>query len=187
MKISKKLTFVVFVLVTLVIYHIYLLKINNHQKPLNHVKLAIIQMSDQQKNEKVAQSILNKQEYSLKHNYPLFIEQPEDSKRHPKWLKLKSVLKVFTKTNLNDWVWMLDTDTIITNLNIKLDQLINIANDLNYHMIMSFDCQNINTGSVLFRNSNISINFIHQVWETYGICYRIIKIFFFLILKNLHY
>jgi hypothetical protein len=64
---------------------------------------------------------------------------------------------------------MLDTDTIITNLNIKLDQLINIANDLNYHMIMSFDCQNINTGSVLFRNSNISINFIHQVWETYGI------------------
>jgi hypothetical protein len=65
MKISKKLTFVVFVLVTLVIYHIYLLKINNHQKPLNHVKLAIIQMSDQQKNEKVAQSILNKQEYSL--------------------------------------------------------------------------------------------------------------------------
>jgi mannan polymerase II complex MNN10 subunit len=170
MKISKKLTFVVFVLVIL-IYNIYLLKINNHLKPLNGVKLAIIQMSNQQKNEKVAQSIVNKQEYSLKHNYALFIEQPEDSKRHPKWLKLKSVLKVFTKTNLNDWVWMLDTDTIITNLNIKLDQLVTIANNLNYHMIMSFDCQNINTGSVLFRNSNISINFINQVWETYGIYY----------------
>ena len=62
-----------------------------------------------------------------------------------KWYKLQSVLKAFNDQK-NEWVWMLDCDTIITNLDIKIDQLTSLASHNGFHIILTYDCADLNTG-----------------------------------------
>jgi hypothetical protein len=136
----------------------------------NH-NLTIILLTNKKPNMKEyevhAESIRHKEIYAKKHNYNLFVDAP-GPERHPVWYKCISILKAFNKSQPNDWVWMIDADTIVTNMNIQLKRLTQYANKHNYHMIINKSCGAINAGSILFRNSQLSIKFINHVWNSLG-------------------
>jgi len=141
---------------------------NSTSKPsLIYNNIVIIQLTNDKRNKVYAESIRNKQIYSSMHNYTLFVDEP-GKERHAVWYKCISVLKAFNQTKADDWVWMLDSDTIITNMNIELHRLISYANQKNFHIIISKDCNNINAGSILYRNSQLSVNFVQDVWNSLG-------------------
>jgi len=60
------------------------------------------------------------------------------------------------------WIWMLDLDTLIMNFNITLESIA----DKSYDMIISEDCQGLNSGSVLFRNTQWTLEFLESVYQT---------------------
>jgi hypothetical protein len=164
-----------FVIVYLTIYFsISPFKIKNvNEKNLPRIKisknektLAIVQVSNNRNSHISNRFINNKENYTKFHNYGYFVENPEDPSRLPTWNKLKATLKAFQ--NDYKWVWQLDIDTIIMNHNIEVHVLANYAEINNYHVIFNKDCNGINAGSIFFRNSNFTINFINTLWNMYG-------------------
>ena len=133
--------------------------------------IALIQMISQERNKVYDESIKNKQKYALKQNYTFFFYKTHsETGRHPVWSKCLAILKTFKMTRLNDWSWMLDADTIITNFNIKLNHLTYHANRLGYHMIVTRDCNDLNAGSILFRNSQVNIFLVVKLIK---ICFKV--------------
>lgn len=61
-----------------------------------------------------------------------------------------------------DWVWWLDVDTLITNTEIKLTDIIdealaNVTNPQEIDWLINHDCNGLNTGSYLVRGHERSI------------------------------
>lgn len=48
-----------------------------------------------------------------------------------------------------DWFWWTGCDTLITNMTIKLDDVV----DNDYHVMIAADCNGLNSDSLFFRNS----------------------------------
>lgn len=109
-------------------------------------------------------SIEDKVSYSLKHKYGLLIDNNR-VKRPTSWSKIESIIDLFKKGY--KWVWSIDRDTIIANPNIKVDKLLRLLGT-KYSFVISHDCNTINAGSFFIRNSNWSINFLHQLSNSYG-------------------
>lgn len=63
------------------------------------------------------------------------------------------------ESNKYDWIHASGCDTMITNFNIKLEELV----DNNVDFIIATDCNNINNDSFLVRASPISINWLKYV------------------------
>ncbi|GAB4815417.1 hypothetical protein N2152v2_002463 [Parachlorella kessleri] len=91
-------------------------------------------------------SELNKQRYAQLHGYQLHILPPADSSRHPAWSKIPAALSLLP---LYDWLWLVDADTLVMTPAVPLAAFI----DDHYDMVLTRDCNNINTGSWLIRNS----------------------------------
>lgn len=128
--------------------------------------LAIVQTNNQKNDEIVNQFIENKRAYSHLLGYGFIVDDPLDKFREPAWNKILSSLKAFD--NGYEWVWLLDVDTIITNFDIKLDSLLNLASLKNYDILITKDCNGINAGSFLVRNSNFTKSFLKTLWDSYG-------------------
>ncbi len=133
----------------------------------NEKSLAIVQVSTNTRDQINSKFIRNKINYTKLHNYGYFIENLKiDLKRSPSWYKLKATLNAFKSKYT--WIWYLDMDTIITNHNIEVDLLTYYAEINGYHVILNKDCNGINAGSILFRKSKFSINFLNTLWNMYG-------------------
>ena len=83
-----------------------------------------------------------------------------DHARHPVWSKVLVLLDLLQKEHTADYIWLLDFDTIIFNYSVQLaDLLLHAAaardprKDDSIDIILSKDCNGINAGSILFRNS----------------------------------
>ena len=139
---------------------------------INYPNIAIIQLSNKKQGDHeyhvYAESRRNKKEYADKHNYTVFVDEPTDFSRHVYWYKFISIQKAFNITRPDDWVWLVDSDTIITNMNIELNRLPHYATKLNYHIILTRSCSDINGGSILYRNSPLALNFVRDAWNTMG-------------------
>jgi mannan polymerase II complex MNN10 subunit len=71
------------------------------------------------------------------------------------------------KTGKYDWIWWLDFDTLITNTDIKVTDIIeqelqkaDNANEVDY--ILTHDCNGLNLGSFVVRGHHRSLEFIHH-------------------------
>jgi hypothetical protein len=62
-----------------------------------------------------------------------------------------------------DWIHACGCDTMITNFNIKLEDLA----DNNYDFVIAVDCYNINNDSMLIRNAPSSIAWLKHVVNSY--------------------
>lgn len=101
-----------------------------------------------------------------------FIEQEGsiDKSRHPTWSKIKLVENVLDMGY--DWVMWIDSDAVITNKNIKIEDIIstydiNRDRDINYNkdiIIAKEECCDwtINTGTFLVKNSQWSKDFLKK-------------------------
>ena len=91
----------------------------------------------------------NKVNYAVKHGYSAFAKTDNFSPDQVHFDKFVHILDVMNKNPNVDWVWWLDNDAMITNFDIKIEDMA----DNDYHVIMPTDIAALNTGSFLVRNS----------------------------------
>jgi len=91
----------------------------------------------------------NKVKYAEKHGYLALSKTDNFSPEQVHFDKFVHILDVMEKNTSVDWVWWLDNDAMITNFDIKVEDLV----DNDYHVIMPTDIAALNTGSFIVRNS----------------------------------
>lgn len=91
----------------------------------------------------------NKVKYAEKHGYIASAKTADFSPEQVHFDKFVHLLDVMEKNPNVDWVWWLDNDAMITNFDIRVEDLV----DADYHVIMPTDIAALNTGSFIVRNS----------------------------------
>jgi hypothetical protein len=91
----------------------------------------------------------NKVKYAEKHGYLAIPKTNNFSPEQVHFDKFVHILDVMKTRPDVDWVWWLDNDAMITNFDIKVEDLV----DTDYHVIMPTDIAALNTGSFIVRNS----------------------------------
>ncbi|KAF2103037.1 hypothetical protein NA57DRAFT_52573 [Rhizodiscina lignyota] len=94
------------------------------EKHDNQMKIAIVTFTTSEKSY-TYMSLKNKHAYARRHNYTLLIDYdaPESHDVGIMWHKFK-MMEDLVHAGTHDWIWWIDFDTLITNLNIKLDDII---------------------------------------------------------------
>ena len=100
----------------------------------------------------------NKRKYCEKHSYDLIIQNDNFSIPHLGFEKL-AMIKRTLETGKYDWVYWCGSDTMITNYNIKIEDLI----DDNYCFILGCDVWDWNVDSMLFKNDKRSVDFLEKI------------------------
>ena len=100
----------------------------------------------------------NKRKYCEKHNYDLIVQTDNFSIPHLGFEKL-AMIKRTLETGKYDWVYWCGSDTMITNYDIKIEDLI----DNNYCFILACDVWDWNVDSMLFKNDKRSIDFLEKI------------------------
>lgn len=90
----------------------------------------------------------NKIEYAERHGYKHYCKT-DGFTTHPSGEKIPLIKQYLTDNPDVEWVMWIDTDTLITNFNTKIEDLI----DDQYHFIIATDGNGINAGCFLMRNS----------------------------------
>jgi hypothetical protein len=98
----------------------------------------------------------NKVIYSESHGYGYACKTEGFYGVHMGFEKYFFIRDLFVEYPELDWVWFSDSDAMITNMQVKLEDKI----DNNYHFIITTDCHGFNTGSFLFRNSDEGRKFL---------------------------
>jgi hypothetical protein len=91
----------------------------------------------------------NKVKYAEKYGYLAVAKTDNFSPDQVHFDKFVHILDVMSNHPDIDWIWWLDNDAMITNFDIKIEDLV----DDNYHVVMPTDIAALNTGSFLVRNS----------------------------------
>uniref|UniRef100_A0A0D6QZR7 Uncharacterized protein n=1 Tax=Araucaria cunninghamii TaxID=56994 RepID=A0A0D6QZR7_ARACU len=110
----------------------------------------------------------NKKRYADRHGYD-FIDASDavDKSRPPSWSKILAVRNHLPKY---DWIFWNDADSLVTNPNIALeDVLYSITGDMDYQNMPDFivteDVTGVNAGMFFFRNSEWSRMFLDRWWN----------------------
>lgn len=91
----------------------------------------------------------NKLDYAAKHGYKAFAKTDNFSPEQVHFDKFIHILDTLDKNPDVEWVWWLDNDALITNFDIKIEDIA----DPDYHVIMGPDIASLNSGSFIVRNS----------------------------------
>ncbi len=119
-------------------------------KPADKPKVAIVSLfNDRHKDLAELTWYNNKVEYASKHGYSAIAKTDNFSPEQVHFDKFVHILQALKDNPDLDWVWWLDNDAMITNFDIKLEDLV----DPEYHIIMPTDIAALNTGSFIVRNS----------------------------------
>ena len=102
----------------------------------------------------------NRLEYCRAHRYAFHPFTNTFDSRPAAWSKLKIILNIFKEDN-PDWVLWTDSDAVIKNKNIKIEDLI----DNNFDLIISKDGFTYNTGIFLIKNTDASKKFLNECIE----------------------
>jgi len=105
-------------------------------------------------------------EYAVKMNYDFltYTSRKDEINYHPAWLKLTC----FNDINVDkyDWIWILDADAIINNMDIRLEDIIGNCQE---KIIISKNDTNggryLNSGSILIRKE-----FVKNIIDKYNEC-----------------
>ncbi|BFZ65428.1 hypothetical protein YB2330_006594 [Saitoella coloradoensis] len=128
-------------------------------------------------------SLLNKHAYALRHNYdflPLLAHHPGlPELKGQVWAKMLMLRDAFDRKDKYglpkwDWVLWIDFDTLVTNISVSVEGV--IAQELalaeregrerdGVDMLVGRDCNPLNAGVFLMRNSEWSREFVTRVWE----------------------
>lgn len=119
-------------------------------KSSNKPKMAIVSLFNE-RHADLAQHTWynNKVKYAEKHGYRAIAKTDNFSPEQVHFDKFVHILDVMQTNPDVDWVWWLDNDAMITNFDIKAEDLV----DNDYHIIMPTDIAALNTGSFIVRNS----------------------------------
>jgi len=129
-------------------------------------RIAIITFITDQKSY-IHLSLKNKAHYAQRHGYDLIIDYESHSSRGTTWLKFDMVSRLIKKEQY-DWIWWMDFDTLITNTDIKVadiisESLANVTKPNEIDLLLTDDCNGLNDGSFIVRSSPRSIDFLNRV------------------------
>ena len=105
----------------------------------------------------------NCREYCEKHNYDCHIKKDNFGLEHLGFEKIRLLLELL-KTDKYDWLYWRGADTLITNFQVKLENLI----DENYHFLISLDVHGINSDSLFIKNSPQGIKILENILSYAG-------------------
>ncbi|KAI8940135.1 hypothetical protein NX059_003848 [Plenodomus lindquistii] len=113
-------------------------------------------------------SLKNKAHYARRHGYDFIMEYESHTDRAVVFWKFDMAERLI-KSGKYDWIWWVDFDTLITNTDIKLtdiidDELRNASNPKEIDYLFTHDCNGFNAGSFLVRGHERSLKFIHDSW-----------------------
>jgi len=94
-------------------------------RPINESRIAIVTFTTEQKSY-THLSLKNKDYYAKKHGYNFYVDYDSGNYRGMMWHKFDMVHRVIN-AGQHDWVWWMDFDTLITNTNTKLVDIISEA------------------------------------------------------------
>lgn len=100
----------------------------------------------------------NKRKYCEKHGYSPELHIYSNPPFPHSYMKMFHV-KELLKYNKLDWVWVTGCDSMITNMTIKLEDIV----DHNYHLIIATDVNGLNADSFLIRNSDEGRYYINYI------------------------
>lgn len=111
-------------------------------------------------------SLKNKAHYARRHGYDFIMEYESHTNRAVVFWKFEMAQRLI-KTGKYDWIWWVDFDTLFTNTDIKLtdiidDELRNITNPDEIDYLVTHDCNGFNAGSFLVRGHERSLKFIQD-------------------------
>ena len=122
----------------------------------------------------------NKLKYCVKHGYKLYYSDdcgakaggkpvmstlpPIPETHHPSgWGKIFVIKEAMDKYPDAEWIFNTDCDVMITNMDVKLEDIVKDHASENTHVIIPADCNGINCGNMLIRNSAIGRAFLDTV------------------------
>jgi len=105
----------------------------------------------------------NKKIYCEKHGYPLVFKNDNWHNICIGFEKAYVIKDAFEKHPLCEWVFMAECDTLITNMNIKLED---ILKDEKKHVVVTSDCNGINAGNFFVRNTIEGKEFIQSMIDS---------------------
>ena len=79
------------------------------------------------------------------------------------WSKIYAVRKAMQQNPDAEWIFSSETDCMITNMDIKLEDIIEKHADRNTHFLVAADCNGTNCGNMFIRNSEMGKAFINTV------------------------
>lgn len=119
----------------------------------------------------------SKEEYCKKQSYDYVLGGEEwwDRTRPISWSKIKFLLHYLrTNSSCYDLIFMSDADVLITNYDIRLEDVINEVFPANKLFLLSEDaCGNWNSGNIMVRPGDWTIDFLERVWARTDDIYHI--------------
>lgn len=99
--------------------------------------------------------------YCEANNYSYLITDEFDRSRAASWGKIDLARKHLQDF---DYLWTFDSDLMIMNQNIKLESIIDHDHDV-FFTCYYHDINHLNTGSIIYRNTPWTQNFLKEIWE----------------------
>lgn len=113
------------------------------------------------------QVLSNRREYCSKFDYDIIIgNEYIDSSRPAAWSKLIAMTNTLKKGTY-DYVFYIDMDIVIMNMNQSIEEYIEVANLINRNtdLIMTNDWNGPNTGVWIARNTEWTVWFLQEAWS----------------------
>jgi mannan polymerase II complex MNN10 subunit len=107
-------------------------------------------------------------DYARRHGYDFVVDYESHTDRSVVYWKYNMAERLI-KTGKYDWIWWLDFDTLVTNTNMKLTNIIeeelkNVTDSDAIDWLTTHDCNGLNSGSFLVRGHERSLKLIHDVF-----------------------
>lgn len=105
-------------------------------------------------------------DYARRHGYDFIVDYEMHTDRPVVYWKYNMAERLI-KTGKYDWIWWLDFDTLITNTDIKVtdiieEELANVTNPDAIDYLTTHDCNGLNAGSFLVRGHERSLKLMHE-------------------------
>lgn len=99
-------------------------------------------------------------DYCNSNNYNYLITDEYRKIRAASWAKV-DLARLYLQDY--DFVWCIDNDVMIMNQNIPLDSIVDQNHDVFFTCYYN-DINHLNTGSIIYRNSEWTQNFLKEIW-----------------------
>lgn len=107
-----------------------------------------------------------------RHGYDLIVDYESHTEHAVVYWKFDMAERLI-KSGKYDWIWWMDFDTLITNTDIKVadiidEELRNATNPDDIDYLFTHDCNGLNLGSYIFRGHDRSLKFIEDAWALHA-------------------
>ena len=144
-------------------------------------KVGIVSLCDHNVDAICAASVANKQAYADRHGYDVIVDSEIiDESRPTSWSKLLAMRKYLP---YYDYLFYVDVDTIIANVDVKLEDIV----DYGYDQILAADRNGLNCGVWLIRNTPWSLWFLDEMWAQEQLVAPSTRVLFHYEQRAMHY